>query len=74
MEHPHKFGFIVSSNTSVEISASEDLPPDAGDPMPVNGSGGDIVRLGDVAIGDSIVFAHAGGKWREKEDDDGEMH
>lgn len=62
MDHPHKFGFIVSSNMPVEVFTNDDLPPDAGDPIPMNSIGGDIVRLGEVPAGGSVEFAVIGGE------------
>lgn len=65
---PQRFGFIVSSNMPIEVFTNDDLPPDAGDPMPMNDSGGDLVRLSDVLAGESVVFTVVGGECVEQEE------
>jgi len=51
---PYKFGFIVASNQPIEVFDNADLPPGAGDPMPVNESGGDIASIPPIT-GDTVL-------------------
>lgn len=51
---PCRCGFIVASDQPVEVFDNANLPPDAGDSMPMNESGGDIANIPPIS-GDTVV-------------------